>query len=448
MQITCYSGFSKELNSTKQPTSGTDINVTLKEPTSVLEPVFIIQNYDLSWNYIRWGVRYYYVRDTVIVHNNIAEYHCVSDPMATFKGDIGSSSQYIVRAYDSYDTDIIDLKYPVKARPTFDSFVFEGDLVDLIDSTGFYVLGVKAPYAKAGVAYYIVDSTNMTALINYMFSGLWCTATDITQELQKMLNNPMDYISSCYWFPFSTSGMTFTDTIDFGFWSSPASGLRLTEAERTQILFDTVTIDKHPQAVTRGDYLLGAPFTRVTASIYGFGRIPLNANLLIQSQTIGAYIRVDLFTGIAELSMASGGGDLCKMTSQFGVPVQLSQVTQDIIKPFMQTVGASVAFAEGDIIGTITGIGSAIMGALSPQVQTTGSVGSKIAYEENPHIFVEWYPIADEDILTIGRPYCKQSTISSHSGFLQCSNVDIKTSASPSEKSEIKQHMESGFFYE
>lgn len=448
MQITCYSGFSKELNSTKQPTGGTTVNVTLKEPTSVLNPIFIISGYNLAWNYFKWGDRYYYKDDIVIVHNNVAEYHCSSDPMATFKSDIGSSSQYIVRCADSVDVDIIDLKYPVKARPTFNSFVFTGDLVDLIDSTGFYVLGVKASYARSGVAYYIVDSTNMTALINYMFSGVWCTATDITQELQKMLNNPMDYISSCYWFPFSASGLSMSDNISFGFWGSPAYGMRLTESDRTQILFDTITIDKHPQAVTRGDYLLGAPFTRVTASIYGFGRIPLNTNLLIQSQTIGAYIRVDLFTGIAELSMASGGGDLCKLTSQFGVPVQLSQVTQDIVKPFMQTVGASVAFAEGDIVGTITGIGSAIMGALSPQVQTTGSVGSKIAYEENPHIFVEWYPVADEDRTTIGRPYCKQSTISSHTGFIQCSNVDIKTTASPTEKQQIVQYMEGGFFYE
>ena len=92
MNITCYSGFSKKPNSTKQPSGGTSKSVVLKQPTSVLNPVFLIEDYNLSWNYIKWGVRYYYVDDIVIVHNNIAEYHCSTDAMATFKRSMSPSS--------------------------------------------------------------------------------------------------------------------------------------------------------------------------------------------------------------------------------------------------------------------------------------------------------------------------------------------------------------------
>ena len=289
----------------------------------------------------------------------------------------------------------------------------------------------------------------MRALVAYMYAGLWCNATDITVELQQMLCNPMDYISCCYWYPFTPSSFSPTDTpVPFGFWQSPAYGKLLSESDRIQILYDSVTIEKHPQAVERGAFLNGAPYTRATASIYGFGRIPLDANKLITSQTIGAYIRIDLFTGIAELALGSGQGDMAKVSTMFGVPIQLSQVTQDLIKPIVSCLDASSAIGKGDIIGGIKGIGSAIISGLSPQVQTTGSFGSKIAFVETPHVFSEWYLLADEKRNTIGRPLCKPTKINTLSGYVLCSNAELSLDATINEKIEIIRYLENGFFYE
>lgn len=58
MQITLFSGFSKEHNSTKQPTGGTAVNCYLKDNTSLINPVFILDSADFSVNYVQWGSRY------------------------------------------------------------------------------------------------------------------------------------------------------------------------------------------------------------------------------------------------------------------------------------------------------------------------------------------------------------------------------------------------------
>ena len=79
MQITAYSGFKKNINSLKIPSGGTNIDVALKAPTSVIAPVFVIHGFDLSWNYMSWGATYYYVTDIVILNENDAEYHCEKD---------------------------------------------------------------------------------------------------------------------------------------------------------------------------------------------------------------------------------------------------------------------------------------------------------------------------------------------------------------------------------
>lgn len=452
MSITVqFSISAKKDNSTAIPVMRDSAECTFKNGCSMLSPTLLLNiRTDTFPDYTFFKIenRIYKVTDIRSVRNDLFEIDGTVDVLATYKTEIGASTQYVVRAASESDGGVTDVKYPAKNKVEFDSKPFSGELVTKINTTGCYVLGIKTDNSDSGLAFYIVDSNNMRALVNYMYAGLWCNASDISVELQKMLCDPMDYISCCYWYPFSTSGLSMGDTINFGFFQSNANGHKLTNSNRIQILYDTVTIDQHPQAATRGKYLNGAPYTRATASIYGFGRIPLDANKLVDSQTIGAYIRVDLFTGLAELSLASGGGDLAKVSAMFGVPIQLSQVTQDLIKPIVSALDASSAVAKGDIIGATKGIGSAIISGLSPQVQTTGSIGSPIAFEENPHIFSEWYTIVDEYITDIGRPLCKPKVISSLSGYIECENAEIELSATKYEIEEVVRYLNNGFFYE
>ena len=120
MQVTFYSSFSKKINSTKVPSgtgteAGTTKTVVLKNPTSVLSPVFILTGYDLSYNFVKWGSRYYFVNDIIIVHNDVAEYHCSTDVLATYKTVIGASTQYVTRAASAAVSAINDAIYPTKA---------------------------------------------------------------------------------------------------------------------------------------------------------------------------------------------------------------------------------------------------------------------------------------------------------------------------------------------
>ena len=52
MQITIFSGFSKEHNSTKQPSGGTVVNCYLKDDTSLINPVFVLDSANFSVNYV------------------------------------------------------------------------------------------------------------------------------------------------------------------------------------------------------------------------------------------------------------------------------------------------------------------------------------------------------------------------------------------------------------
>lgn len=446
MEIKVYSGFSKAINSTKQPTGGTTKTVRLKDGCSVINPVFLLTGYDLSNNYVSWGSRYYYIDDIVILHNDLAEYHCSTDVLATYKDNIGASSQYVVRSASSYDPKVIDTRYPTIAD-TDEGFVPLTDISSGIDySNGTFVLGVKSKDSDTGVAFYALTPQQFGDFCAYLYSDQWLTATDITVTLQKMLNDPFDYIISCNWYPFTLS---FTSApLYFGFFDWTGHSMaRIPESSRIKSFSHTGTLPDHPQ-IARGSYLNAAPFTKMMLNLYSFGQCVLDPNRFLDSRSVTVTLNIDLFTGIGVCRVLSSTGVVFQSSATCSVPIQLSQARIDLTRPLTALAGAAENIGADNYLGAAAAIGDAVKGAV-PQISSMGAVGSMAAYYYNaPIIDCIFYRISAEDQAQIGRPLCAPRTISGLSGFIQCDSVDLDTVASKAEKTEIIAYMEGGFFYE
>lgn len=446
MVIEIYQGFSKKPNSTKQPSGGRNVTVTLKEGCSVLNPIFILNGFNLSDNYIRWGVRYYYVDDIVILHNNVAEYHCSSDVLATYKSNIGSSTQYILRAASQYNPYVQDMKYPAQASATLQNILLSGLSTD---DTGIYVLGVVGVNSTNSVSYYTMGASNFRQLMIALFDDSYLSAQDISVELQKELVNPFQYIVSCYWYPFTALQVAGDMAqIKFGWWDSGVYGGLLSENGRIVSLEATFELPRHPQAATRGIYLNDAPYTRYMLNCYSFGSIPINPAPFVANNAGAIEIDVDVFTGIAQMYVATPNGRLFTEISQFGVPIQINQNTANVVGGALSLASGIVGAAfAGNFVGAAQGIASAIQSAY-PQVQSKGANGSKVAFMATPNIVAEFRNLPEEDNTSLGRPLCAPRTISALSGYILCENADLDISASPTEKDAILSYMNGGFYYE
>ena len=457
MQITVYSGFSKRINSTKRPTGGTTIDVALKTPCSVMTPTFRISGFNLSWDYISWGSRYYYVDDITIETNDIALYHCKLDTMATFRSDILSSSQLVTRNANTYQPYLTDTKYPALNKATIDrTLISTWD--SAINHTGTYVVGIINDKAHGGVAYYSFGAggTNFRSLMAVLFGGNWLDPdSDIPLEIQKELINPFQYIASCMWFPLTIAG-DLDGNINFGYWPSGVSGGLISESNRTVVLERTATLPRHPQQITHGIGMNGSPFTRYMLDCWCFGQIPIDPLPFVANNAIGLRVEVDVFTGQAVLTVTNAnGGRVAKASGNFGAPIQLTQVTQPVLAPIMNAIGGAGSMiagavtgnVAGGVVGAISGVGSAIQSAM-PQMQTTGATGSKIAFSWTPQITAQFYELPTLAPSKVGRPLMEERTLSSLSGFTVCENVDLNTNASPDEKEEIIRYMSTGFFIE
>lgn len=453
MVIECFSGFSKKPNSTKQPSGGTSYTVRLKENCSVLKPVFLLAGYDLSHNYVKWGSRYYYIDDIVIVGNELAEYHCTPDAFATFKANIGASQQYVLRSASSYNGRIVDNYYPCKAQNTHEASIITSPFDK---SEGTYVIGIqgKGSGGNGGaVTYYAGDKTELKKLVNYMLSSPSSyNVSEISEELLTCIFNPLQFIVSCMWFPFSVP-VTLGD-LTVGWWQVSGINIKPVSSLEWGTNF-TVPIPKHPKAGSRGAYLNLPPYSKYRLEAGPWGVIPLDNFNLMDATELSCDYKVDLMTGTGRLNVKFRDKLIYEniYTAQIGVPIQLGQ---NVLNQGALT-GASTGIVDtiksavtGDAVGMLfNGLGAiGDASALSQGVPSMMGSNGTISFNNIFGIMADFLDIADDNLAENGRPLCEVRTISSLSGYILCEKADLDLPASPIEKATIISAMNEGFYYE
>lgn len=397
----------KKINSTKLPTSSPDditLTVELKDVTSMFTPSLIISAdvftdglghivnpMRYNYCYLPDFERYFFVRSWSWI---VGRWECALevDVMASFKTEIGNTNAFILRAASQYDADIIDTKYPTtmnEAGSLQEQSLFGAttpwntDIKNAGIGSGFYVISVVNDDISAigGVSYYALSATVMQELMNKLFAApTWMNITDanISADMQKMLFNPMQYITSVMWIPrgLNTSGMTSTNTLPLGWWSLTLTGgfYRL-NVQNTAIEFTiTASMLYHPQYnASKRRWLQLSPYT--TAGLYmpPFGFIPLDMTKLYRCSDIVVRVRIDVITGRGTLFISNkyklegvtyDGGVIYTTVSQVGVPMSIAQmaVSWDMLSSASTWVMASgVALAAGGLQDSIKDLKSGLV---------------------------------------------------------------------------------------
>lgn len=459
--------FSKRENSTKQPgTASASFQCILKDSSGLVSPVIALDlgrtfsPASYNYAYIPTFGRYYFIAEWTY-NNALWEARMVCDVLATYKAQIGSSSLYVLRSASAYDGSVIDNMYPMKATPTHAVTPFSTPWHQIIDvngniSTGSYILGVVSTAATHGsIAYYAVGPGYLATLCDYLVSSFVSAdngfdVNDATMALQKNIIDPFDFIKSCTWVPaaLSSFGGTFTDITVMGI-NTGAKGYKFGNGV-PGIIHNSVTVSnlpRHPQAAGRGAYLNIAPYTECEVFIPPFGLISVDTRILASSPSITLDYRIDCMTGQAALTVEIAGTTVNRITSQLGVPIQLSQIRQDIIGGTTQLLGAGVSALMGDYLGAAAGIGSAVQAA-APKANTMGGAGGWGDLGGAPGVVQHFYPVTDDDPDHAGRPLMAVRQISSLSGYVICQDGDVSISGTQTEAETIRSYLEGGFYYE
>lgn len=489
MTVIFYSGFSKQLNSTKQPGGGTSYDCILKDDCSMIHP-----RISLGGNFNPEGMmycripafnRYYFVSDWQWIGGAWVASLSV-DAMATYKTQIGETSAYITRANTAdYNQKISDGMYPATTETSVVSAFGTTQYWESTVAAGTYIVGVISGAADTvgSVTCYTMSPSQFSALKAFMFNEDFFQEvmnfpdveepaqllTSISPELLKTIFNPSQYIVSAMWFPVSVSGYS-SESVKLGWWETDATGGRLSAgAVKIDMPASFITMPTHPQAATRGTYLNYAPYSEYVLHFPPFGSIPLDPSFFdfhTGAPCVALTLHLDIITGKASVVVTVGDSTkrIAELHAQVGVPISISQVTPDVQGTgnavLVRGAGAALeGMAKGagggvlsSLAGTIAGAKDGIMSALSQpvaQVITNGMNGSFAGITDgSPYIVAQFHHIADADDTHKGRPVCQIGTIGSYSGFVQCAEGDISISGTEEERAAIMGYMTSGFFYE
>lgn len=466
MKATFYV-FPKRTNSTKRPSSGTDYNIEVKAPCNIINPeikiAFNANPTGYNYCYIpTWG-RYYWVKNWTY-SNSLWTASLVVDALASYRDQIGSSTEYVVRSSAQYDGTISDSLYPAKATVQSVTNAFQGGFAETI-SEGFFVIGFIAKAANSiGAVTYVVmtpgNAKKLSAKLLTDVSYLSIDNAEISDSLTKILFNPYQYIVSCNYFPFSiaeiTAHLPLVSSVDVGWWSVDVPCWILGEDNNNLTKSVSVGIPKHPQAASRGGYCNASPYTDYTIFLQPFGVIPLDASKLWGATTLSIQYTVDLFTGDSILRMFTDTNQLVHETSaKLGVPIQLSNITFDVPSGggLLQT---GIAAAFGGLQAALTGgsfsdVGNGILNAAqatNADVASKGATGSTIAFDSVPYMVARFKILVDDNNEDHGRPLCKRVQLSTIPGFIMVDDPDIALNATAAEIDSVKSYLKNGFFYE
>lgn len=448
MQVILYV-FDKRDNSTKRPADGLAIEGILRNASGVTAPTFDFQiENPIQYNYFYIPIfgRYYWLTEWTR-SDGLWTASMQVDVLASWRDQIGASSQYVTRSSAESDGAVIDNYYPTKTNPVKQSTLTE---IANFGAVG-YVVGVIGPGAKGAVTYYTMSEEQFESFSTYLMTGGYLENLDfgnLTIDFVKTTFNPFQYIVSVMMFPFDDQFST-PVPIQFGWWSSDITAAPI-RYNNTFYTTTEISVPKHPQ----GDYHNSNAFAKYLLRHPIFGEIVLDADIISDFTTITAAIEADPVTGYGYLHVYGLKNFTEKIllgfsTAQIGQPVQISQMAAGNPLTVAGTaIGAISQGISGDYIGLAQGLGNAMFSML-PSLQTKGGNGNSSTFKvRNFELQAVFYLQTDTDPANHGKPLCKVRTISSIPGYIQCEKPDINAPATAGELESIKSYMEGGFFFE
>lgn len=467
MQAIFYQ-FAKRTNSTKLPSGGHEFGIDLKAPCNIIDPEIKIKTQKdptgYNYCYLPTFSRYYWVKNWTYAEG-IWNASLTVDTLASYRDEIGGATEYVVRSSAKYNGTISDGLYPATAEVRSVTIAFQGGFSETI-SGGFFVIGFIAKAANSiGAITYVVmtpgNAKKLSAKLLTDVSYLSIDNAEISDSLTKVLFNPYQYIVSCNYFPFDVAELTahlpLVSNVDVGWWSIDVPCWILGADNNNLTKSVSVTIPKHPQAVSRGWYCNASPYTDYTIFLQPFGVIPLDASKLWGADTLSIQYAVDLFTGDSILRVFTDATQLVyETTAKLGVPIQLSNIAFDIPSGSGGLLQTGIAAAFGGLQaalsgGSISDVGNGILNAAqatNADVASKGATGSTIAFDTVPYIVARFKILVNDNNEHHGRPLCQRVQLFSIPGFIMVDDPDIALPATAAEIDSVKSYMKNGFFLE
>ena len=475
MVIKVFTDFTKRKNSTRQPAGGQDINCVLKEDTSILRPVFILNTPVANYTYVQAFRNYYFVSDVVNLDANRCEVHCTLDVLATYKADIAAYPAFVERSASMFDVFVNDTLLSQK-QLLYSETRHSTSLSSFFSQTGCFVAEVMAK--DQGIVLYA--SSNLDPY-KFILMPAGYTTADIQEWIQSTISQSFDldvYIGSVKWFPFNASdlGSSLGDHFPIG----PVDIAAAVKASPDYSGTWPYTVYKVPQIgpsshkttsvslvlPTAGNFNdfrdCNNNYTQYNLYLPGVGMVNLDAAIvgyaINQNKTIYVDIWVDLISGeiTYRLRLGANATNIGRYSGNISIDVPIGRSAVDVTKSAKMVAGsigagAAVGGVWGAIGGALVGGIEAIHNSLTPDTSMIGGAGNKAELANitgSIQLSRKQYGAKDFPQAVAGRPLMQNIVLGNLSGFVKCGSSSVPVNAPDQVRDEINSYLNNGFYME
>lgn len=450
-----FFNFVKKTNSTKRPDLSAPLftaQCQLKEPCSVMDPVLILSTgySPATYAYIQNWDRYYYVTDINFNTGGRIEISLKNDVLATCKTAIANYSCFVERSESQYNDMFNDGIVSNTENITYRDYVTT-DLGTGFNAGGCYVIRTING-AKSGITTYITDNDGVKTFLNSLF--------DTTQygfladEVVKSFFNPFQYVVSVMWVPIAIGSLTGqgipgdesivkSENVACGWWTTSATAyLPIREGVTIGGL---INIPNNSYSDFRK---FSNRFSNYSLFLPGVGTIGVNATDTVDQ--LGYMLYIDTVTGYGQYILTSSRGEIASFKTQFGVPIQIGQVNSNLLNVASSGVSAVTSAISGNIPGAVSSLVDSVHSVFNPTSSINGVNGDKYTFQNNSQIVlsVTCRGTGERATATAGRPLYATKRLGDLSGFIKCGNASIDTGYYSTEKDEVNNYLNSGFYME
>ena len=468
MATLTYYTFSKRHKSTLQPSSGTDIDVILKDGCSLTKPVFLLEIEGRpSFNYVGYEGRYYFVTDIRSVRNNIWEIEGEEDYLATWKSVIGATTAMILYASGGSDN-IIDTRIPLLSSVTINrSFEALSGITITDGNQGTIILSITGTGSFGN--YVMQNSTQIFELMRDMDNWVQFMITDPITGLQQLAGSGAapDNLKGAIALPILAAAMTQGALEDLYLGNYPCvdnsdrpiKGYRVTDPLATGSA--TLSIPwKH------SGWRRHAPYSQLYLYLPLVGTVQLPVDELINESSIDVLYAINITSGDVAVEVRAASSQKiittasgnCAMSTPYGsANISSAKVGSAIVTGVGGILGAAalsnpVARTAALFAGLSASAGQ-MLSAASGDTKGGGGLSGGASHGLTKLCVLSCVSkdLTDEptdlnDIM--GKPVMSKDLIGNYSGFIQRDAAEVAGDMLDSEREVINTLLNGGFYYE
>ena len=465
MQLELWSNFNKRYRSTKRPsTAGTILDVKLIEDTSIINPSFILANTTFTWNYCKFGGRYYYINNIISLNNNLIRINCEIDVLATWRDNIKGSSAYIDRAAWATGHLILDDTNP--PTETVEIKTAQSGSPVVSSDAGNYIICTSS---STGFHMYQVDKANFDLLYN----ALWDQnpappATELTLEQRQTIINS---IVSCIRVPFTFGGGGSGPMHFANFVTTQAVGSEITSFAPYNVAMGSLSIPfpSGDHGLSGETYIDHAPYTTGILYLPFVGVVSLDLDVFATLRSVKINAAIDKIAASVTYKLMNPTTDaiIATYSGSFGTEVPISAGGYDkrgLLQATLTTLGGTVAMvggiASGNLMMAAGGVGAIAAGTMSAQKaaeihsMTGGALSSNLGYYVGggyakatviTRVPTNWD--LDHNKATYGLPVKSVGSLNA-SGFVKTLGAQISMAGTQQEREMVNGLLDSGIYIE